>query len=280
MERDGELLARLPFMIKRRFGLTALTQPPLTQFLGPWLSPRAGKYATELTRQKELMLRLIAQLPRCDLCRMQFAPEVTNWLPFYWAGFTAMLSCTYRIPDLSDENALWAEIDSVARNEIRKAMKKVVVRTDLGIDASLELQEKTYARHGWIMPAHDLYYRMDEACRARGCCQNFVAEDARGRHHASYYIVWDDRCAYAVGGGMNHDLARGGAGTLVRWQAVKFARTITKAFDFVGSTDERVERAFRRLGGQQTICLSVSKLNRRARVLSAAREFALALTRG
>jgi Acetyltransferase (GNAT) domain len=274
VERDGELVARMPFMIKRRFGMKALTQPPLTQFLGPWLNTGSGKYATQLTRQKELMLQLIALLPPYDVCRMQFAPEVTNWLPFYWAGFTATPLYTYRIPDLSDEHELWAEIDTSERTKIRKVMKGVVVRRDLGIDALLELQEKTYARHGWLMPARELYYRMDEACRARGCCQNFVAEDARGRHHAAQYIVWDRACAYAVAGGLNHDLAKSGAGSLIRWESVRFAAGVTRSYDFVGSTFEPVEHVFRMLGGRQVTCLSVSRLSRRMRVLSKAQELA------
>jgi hypothetical protein len=234
------------------------------------------------------MLQLIAQLPLYDVCRMQLATELTNCLPFYWSGFTAKPSYTYRIPDLSNEEALWAELDTAERSKIRKVKEYLVVRMDLGIDVLLDLQERTYARHGWVMPDRDLYYRVDEACRARGCCQNLVAEDARGRHHAAYYIIWDQRCAYAIGGGLHHDLARSAtpermgrarsaAGSLVKWESIRFAGRVTKSYDFVGSTFEPAERAFRSLGAQQTICLGVSKLNRRARVLSAARELALAL---
>ena len=33
--RDGETVGRLPFVRKQRFGLTVLSRPPLTPFLGP-----------------------------------------------------------------------------------------------------------------------------------------------------------------------------------------------------------------------------------------------------
>ena len=88
VERDGQILARMPFMIKRRFGLTALTRPSLTWFLGPWFSSGDSKGATLLRQQKELTLDLISQLPRYDVCRITLAPQVTNWLPFHWAGFS------------------------------------------------------------------------------------------------------------------------------------------------------------------------------------------------
>jgi Acetyltransferase (GNAT) domain len=271
VERDGKILARLPFMTKRKFGFTAITHPPHSAYLGPWLAPDDGKNASQLGRQKELMLELIAQLPPYDVCRIQFAPEVTNWLPFFWAGFTVTPYVTYRLPNLRDEDALWANVDSLARTAIRKARKQIAVRTDLGIEALLELQERTYTRHGWVMRDRDFYYRVDEACRARGCCQNFVAEDASGRRHAAYYIVWDDNCAYAIGGGMNQDLAKSQAGVLVRWESVRFARAVTKTFDFRGSRSEMVERSFRRLGGQQVTFLALSKFSSRMRVLDAAR---------
>jgi hypothetical protein len=288
VEQNGKIVARLPFMIKRKFGLTALTQPPLTPFLGPWLSEAAGKYVARLARQKELMLQLIAQLPPYDVCRMQFATELTNWLPFHWSGFVAEPSYTYRIPDLSNEEALWAELDTAERSKIRKVKEYLAIRTDLGIDVLLDLQERTYAKHGWVMPDRELYYRVDEACRARGCCQNIVAEDASGRRHAAYYIIWDERCAYAVGGGLDHDLARSAtpdrtgrarsaAASLVKWESIRFAGRVTQSYDFLGSSFEPVERTFRSLGARQTIRLAVSKLNRRARLLSAARALALAV---
>ena len=41
--KDGEIVGRLPYVRMRRFGLTILGQPLLTQFLGPWIKPGTGK---------------------------------------------------------------------------------------------------------------------------------------------------------------------------------------------------------------------------------------------
>ena len=57
-------------------------------------------------------------MPPHDVCRMQFAPEVTNWLPFYWAGFTAIPTYTYRIWNLADEEVLWSELHKATRTKI------------------------------------------------------------------------------------------------------------------------------------------------------------------
>jgi hypothetical protein len=89
-------VARLPWVRRRRLGVTVLTQAPLTRFVGPWIQTGDGKYETRLGIERELMAELIANLPRFDVYRASFAPAVTNWLPFYWAGFDAMARYTYR----------------------------------------------------------------------------------------------------------------------------------------------------------------------------------------
>ena len=85
VERGGEVVARLPYVIKKRKGLTILSMPQLTQTLGPWLRPSKAKYAKQLSEQKDLMTELIQKLPRFDYFFQNFHYSITNWLPFYWA---------------------------------------------------------------------------------------------------------------------------------------------------------------------------------------------------
>src|SRR5882762_10808904 len=88
VKRGGQVAARLPFVRKRKFGSVFLTQPRLTPSLGPWLRVSSAKRTNRLAEEKELMQELIAALPHFDLFRQTFAPQVTNWLPFYWQGFS------------------------------------------------------------------------------------------------------------------------------------------------------------------------------------------------
>lgn len=277
VEQDRAIVARMPFMIKRKFGLTALTQPAFTFFLGPWFRALEGKYDRQLSRQKELVAELLSMLPAHHVFRARLAPELTNWLPFYWAGFDARPLYTYRIEDLSDEEVLWRNVNKDMRTTIRRAARKVAVRTDLGVDAMLDLQERTYERHGWRKPDRALFRRLDEACAARACRQVLVAEDAMGRRHAATYLVWDSRCTFAIGGGIDHELSRSGTAHLLRWESIRFASRVTTAFDFVGSMAEPVERAFRAVGARQLLSMHVSKMSRRMRAITAGREFADAL---
>ena len=57
VERGGELVARWPYTLERRFGLRVLGQPPLSLFLGPWLAhPGEVKHSTRLARESVLWI--------------------------------------------------------------------------------------------------------------------------------------------------------------------------------------------------------------------------------
>jgi hypothetical protein len=109
VRRGEDVVARLPYMRRRRLGLTTIVQPPLTQTLGPWLVRSEGKRAHRLETEKKLLEQLIGLLPRFDFFRQAFAPTLTNWLPFYWAGFEATVRITYGIDDLSDLDRVQSE---------------------------------------------------------------------------------------------------------------------------------------------------------------------------
>ena len=262
--RRGETLhAFLPYVLKREaFGRHALVMPPLTQTLGPWFAPHSAKYVTQLSRQHELMTELIELLPPFDYFRQNFHYSITNWLPFYWKGFQQTTRYTYVIEDLTDLNAVWKETRQNIRTDVRKARKELVVRDDLGLDVFLNLNEMTFKRQGRSLPySRELVSRLDKACKEHGQRKILFAEDAQGRLHAGAYIVWDEQSAYYLMGGSDHELRNSGATSLLIWEAIQFAATVTQSFDFEGSMIESVERFFRSFGARQKPYLQVSKTN-------------------
>ena len=269
VKRGGQVAARLPFVHKKRLGRTWLLQPKLTPWLGPWLRSSNAKLANRLAEEKELMQELIDALPQFDLFRQSFAPEVMYWLPFYWRGFSQTTRYTYRLFDLTDLAGIWARVRDNVRREIRKARKSVVVRSDLDIDCFARVWALTFARQGVRMPVNtELLRRLDIACEERNCRKMFFAEDAQGKIHAAGYLVWNADCAYYLMAGGDPDLRNSGAGSLVTWEAITFASTISRQFDFEGSMIEPVERFFRAFGGRPVAYFSLLKLSRPMRFLT------------
>jgi hypothetical protein len=272
VRRGSDVVARLPFVQRRAPGLTAIVQPHLTQTLGPWIAPLDGKYARRLETEKKLLGEMIAMLPPVDLFRMHFSPVLTNWLPFYWAGFEASVRYTYRLDDLSDLDRVRREFQDHVRRGIRKAENVVEVRDDLPLEPVLRLNAATFARQGRRPPySDDLVRRLDAACAARGARRILAAVDAGGRTHAVLYLVWDERTLYPIINARDADVQAFGANALLYWEAIRFASTVSRAFDFEGSMLEPIEHFVRGFGGRQTRYFCVWKAGPKAKVALAAR---------
>lgn len=264
VEKKGKVQASLPFTTHKRLGLTIIDQPTLTQNLGPWLRPSTAKYARKLSQEKDLLQKLFSELPIFARYNQNWHPQRTNWLPLFWLGYEQTTRYTYRIEDLTNTEAVWKAFEANIRTDTRKAENKesIKVRSDLPLDDFLNLNEKVFLRQGLALPyTKDLVYRLDAAASANNARKIFIAEDEQGRHHAAVYLIWDDNTAYYLMGGGDPELRNSGATSLCMWEAIKFAATVTKSFDFEGSMLESVERFFRAFGAKQTPYFTVSKTN-------------------
>lgn len=262
VERDAKVIASMPYFLKKKAGFSLLTHPPLTQTLGPWLSPSKAKYAKALAEQKDLMQALIDQLPYFDFFSQNWNYKNTNWLPFYWRGFKQTTRYTYIIQNLTDEKLIWTGLQANIRTDIRKAENrfKLTVRDDLGLEVFLRLNRLTFERQGQMMPySEEFVHRLDASCGERNCRKILIAVDSEGRPHAGVYIVWDENSAYYIMGGGDPELRNSGATSLCMWHAIKYAITVTRQFDFEGSMMEPVERFFRGFGAKQTQYSMISK---------------------
>ena len=276
IREGGIVIGRMPFGHARRLGVTVLGHPPLTQTLGPWVRvPSDASYAHGLTAEMDVMERLITALPRFDIFHQQFSHFVVNALPFHWAGFSTSIRYTYRIEDLTDLDAVLAGFRPNVRRHLRKAAGRLEVRDDLGLDRFLEVHASTFKRRGMAVPYDDSVVRhIDAASASRGCRRILFAQDSSGHVHAAQYIVWDKRATYGLMGGVDPDFTSSGAASVLMWEAIRHASTVSRAFDFEGSMVKSIERFVRQFGARQTPYLRVAKANVLGRALLAARSMA------
>jgi lipid II:glycine glycyltransferase (peptidoglycan interpeptide bridge formation enzyme) len=280
VERNGRVVARLPYVVRRRRRLRILTMPPLTQTLGPWLERSAAKPANALSEEHELLAALEAALPAHDAFVQNFSPTVLNGLQFHWAGYRLELQYTYRLEGLGSEEALWDGLRGNIRREIRKARGRVEVREDIPLDRFYSIWAKTFARQGMRTPVSLAELeRLDTACAARGSRAMLCGRDDAGRVHAVAYVVWDEHAAYYLIGGGDPELRTSGASSLLMWESILRARAVTDIFDFEGSMLQPVERFFRAFGSRQTPYLRVSRSRPHARAALALRAGLLRLDR-
>ena len=271
--QNQQTKARFPYVLKNYRGLVFLYMPPLTQTLGPWIAPSQASYPKQLAQQKELIESIIAQLPKYDFFRQNFHYSINNWLPFYWNGFSQSTRYTYILKDIENIEKIWINFQGNIRREIKKARKKVSVRDDLDIDSFFEINALSFKRQGISLPySRQFIHNLDNACVQQNKRRIFCAEDAKGNLHAAIYVVWDERSAYYLMGGANPDLRSSGATSLLMWEAIKFASTVTHQFDFEGSMVKSIERFFRGFGARQIPYFQITNMSKKGRLLWSARE--------
>jgi hypothetical protein len=281
IERDGRTVARLPYVVLGRGRMRVLTQPPLTQTLGPWVETDTGaKPANALAREMELLTELEQRLPAYQAFLQMFSPRMLNALPFHWAGYGLEAMYTYRLEDLSSEQTLWDGLRGNVRREIRKARRSLEIREDLGFDRfAAELAKGLESKGLRSRRLVAALARVEDACAARDARCMLFAVDAAGRVHAVTYVVWDERGAYYLAGGGDPALRTSGASSLLMWEAITRAREVTASFDFEGSLLQPVERFFRAFGARQALYLRVTRATPPVRVALAVRRAARRMAR-
>lgn len=264
IERGEEVAAAWPVPFKVILGRRAIEPPDWTAYLGPVLRPSAAKSAVRLGEEKDLITDLASKLAPFATFHQNLHPGLGNWLPLYWLGFRQTTHYTYVVPSGSDPDSCWKETRDNVRSDVRKAEKLVLVKEGEDFQRVIALHKLTLSRQAKTLGhSESLLSRLDAHCAARGQRKILLAVDREGREHAAVYLVWDDRTVYYLWGGGDPSLRKSGAGSLLVWEAIKFACASGKSFDFEGSMVEPIERFFRAFGALQRPYSVISKVNDR-----------------
>jgi hypothetical protein len=253
VEERGAIAAAMPYHLTRRMGFRIINMPPMTQVLGPHLVRRDfPSHQERLSVEKQLFAQLIAQLPVADYTYIQMHYRYTNWLPFFWAGFTQTTRYTYVIPDLSDLALVVKRFDYSKKKHIRKSSGQVKVSFDVGAEEFYSNHKLTLRKQGKnIFYSQKLFERMHSAVYANASGRTIGARDAAGNLHAALFVIWAPEGAYDLISTIDPDYRSSGAATLLVHDVIRHVAAFTNRFDFEGSMGEGVESSFRRFGSVQ-----------------------------
>jgi hypothetical protein len=258
--KNEQIIGAMPFATTKRFGMEIIQSPPLTPFLGPWLLRNGEKNSTRLGNEQKILQALIEQLPSFDYFRQTCCTGLSNWLPFYWNGFSQMTDYTYVVQGLHDLEKVWNGFDSARRKHCKQGAERFKVREDLSVDDFLALHKMTLEGRGVAQSFTDeCLRRLDAACAARSRRKIQIVVDEAGRHCAGTYTVWDSNCAYALMKGSNPAMQNTGAPSLCQWEAIKFSATVAPKYDFLGNVNPSIEPYVRSFGTEQTPFFTISK---------------------
>lgn len=263
--RDGDaILGVMPYLYGRKMGMTYILQPQLTQYSGPFYCyPDGLNEQQRLEFEKDVARKLIAQIEerRPAIFLQHFSPQVANWLPFYWTGYSQTTRYTYRLDDISDPQRLFDSFDREKRQrKIRRYEDCTSVRYDMSPAEFADLHACYWHDKGKRdLLRKDLIEHVCSTAVARGNGVIASLHDADGKLLVARFVAYDSRCAYALMSAYKVDTHRSGHNETLLWALLQYLSDKTKSFDFEGSMDEGIEYFYRSFGAHQTPYFEISK---------------------
>ncbi len=253
VENAGRVVATLPYRYETSHGAVHISMPGLTQSFRLWIDyTDATKLESRLSREKQVITELIRQLPTFESFVLNLHPSLTNWLPFYWQGFTQTTRYTYVIDDLTDLPAVFARFSHAKRKNLKRADEIVKLGPELTAQEYYKHHTMTMQKSGKVINyPYSLLEAIFRTTRAHECGKVYTAIDSNGRIHSAIFVMWDPEQAFYLLSSIDPDHRTSGATTFLLKQAITEMREKTKRFDFEGSMIEGVENSFRQFGTKQ-----------------------------
>jgi len=261
LQENGFIVASLPIYVPHK---GVISMPSFTQTMGPWFAPESEdtKSSRAIEHQHTLCKLLIAEIKAYPHFLQNFNYSITDWLPFYWNGYSQTTKYTYVLNGIDNEDVLLKGMSSNIKRNINRARTQyhISVRKGITTDDFLKVQEMTFKRQNLQIKADlNVLKRLIEVCRERKQGDLWGGYDENGQIHAAAFIVWQESSAWYLAGGNNTELRESGAHSLVLYEGIRYVSHFTKRFDFEGSMLPGVEQFFREFGATQMPYFSISK---------------------
>lgn len=256
--KNGRIEGALPYYFQQSGRKIRILTPQLTQSIGVWIKgSKSSRYEKRLSYEMAVLEDLICQMEKLPLlsCQLQNNIKLTNWLPFYWKGFSQTTYYSYRIEDISDVERVRAGFSDMKKKNINKAVKeKIQIRFDLPAKdfyanhvLTLGKQKRT------ITYSYKLFECIYNTAYEHGAGRTIYAVDGAGNLHGALFVIWDQESAYDLISTFDPDYRSSGASSLLVYEMIKYlSDTGIGVFDFEGSMIPGVEDSFRHFGAKQT----------------------------
>ena len=262
---NGETTAAMPFLFGKKLWFKYLLQPQLTQYSGIWYKPQTFRTENDrLSYEKKVVNYFVGELKKLKLSNFQqnFSPQFTNWLPFYWNGFSQTTRYTYQIQDLSNLNAVFDNFDKRHRQKKILQLQPLYSTTfDISPSEFYDFHQTYWKSKGCkdLVP-RSLVENLCSQTIARGQGVLLGLVDGNGRKVAMRFVVYDEKVAYSLLSARMPE-AENGLSELLFWRAMQWLSDKTQVFDFEGSMDESIEHSYRAYGAKQVPYFQITKCN-------------------
>lgn len=259
-EVNNQIVAAMPYHIKKKYGIKAFINPKLTPYQGPWmLIPKdVSKTESKQSWIKKATKSLLNDLPSCDYFKVRCQPKFIDLQPFMWEGYQNKVCYTYQIASQSAEKVKKG-LSAKTRNQIKSASKELTIQESDDTGLFLELVTETFHRQGLsVALGKDVYRNIFNTFYPLGKAKIRLGINDQGRPVAGIMTVSDSQFTYYLASGKSKS-AHSGAVAMLIYDAICNSIKEGKTFDFEGSDIESIESFFRSFGGELTPYYQIHK---------------------
>ena len=255
---QGDILAALPYLLRKRLWVRYVVMPQMTQVSGPWLREDVSQDAEKM---HAICRRLAEELASLELAYYyQHLPlNSPIAISLKELRFKVRERVTYRIEDLSDLDGV---IKAFSKNKKRQLQKALSLHAERGLNVEDFyrfhvncLQERgkqiSYARE-FLLVLERKTHRLNQS-------EIVAIRNADGELLAAAYVVWDKQSMYYLIPCYSEKHKDSGASSLLVLECIKLAREKGVAFDFEGSMIRGVANHYKQFGSTATQYWSVEK---------------------
>lgn len=264
---NGEVQAVMPFLVGKKLWMRYVLMPQLTQYNGVWYLKNDFRSENErLSFEKKVCNDFVGRLKdmRLDFFLQNFAPRFTNWLPFYWKGFSQTTRYTYQIQNLANLDDVFANFDRNRRQKkILSLEKKYHQTTDITAEEFYGFHSKYWEAKGTKdLFAEKYVVKLCNAAMARrqGVIIGLV-DIKTGEKVAMRFVVFDKTTAYSLLSAIKPNSKVNGLSELLFWKVIQYLSGKVRVFDFEGSMVEGIEHSYRLYGAKQVPYFQIEKSN-------------------
>jgi len=255
----SEIVAVMPYLIRKRLWYKFILMPQLTMFGGVWMTQEL--YG--LPDMQERLAQLIAQRLRgLGIAYYYQQYPAGNPMP-YWLAKQRMRvedRVTHRIDELTDIDEVEAAFSENKKRQLKKAAA-------LTIDYDMPAEEfyrfhtacmKERGRH--LSYSREFLLVLEKKCR-REEHGTFIRVKEGDQTTAAAFVVWDKRYLYYLIPAYLPSAAKSGASARLADEAIRLAKEKNLQFDFEGGNDsEGIASHYRQFGSHPVTYQSVSRL--------------------
>jgi len=151
--------------------------------------------------------------------------------------------------DVSDTEIVFKNFKPSLQRQIRKAEKNLTIKSNTDLETFYNVSSQTFLQQKKTIPySFEQLKKIDAACKKNNAGTFLIAYNTAQEPCGAIYLVYDKTCCYYLVGGIATQQKNSGAMCLLIWEAIQFAATVSKRFDFYGSTIPSIDQFFSTFG--------------------------------